>query len=71
MKITQVTYQRGRTINVGNYESVKLEIGLTADVDSEDTVPEVLGELRRTVLSELTREAKAVRELAKARNRTA
>jgi hypothetical protein len=32
MKITQITL--GRTINVGNYESVRFE--LTADVDPDD-----------------------------------
>jgi hypothetical protein len=46
-KITEVRLDR--TFNLGNYESLK--IGLTADVDQEDDVQEVLNELKQEAKS--------------------
>lgn len=39
MKITEIRVTRGATINVGNYESRKIEYGLSAEIEDEGGEP--------------------------------
>ena len=36
MKITKIKVSIGRTINLGNYESARIDIGAEADIKDED-----------------------------------
>ena len=38
MKITQLRVDVGRTINLGNYNSLKIEQGVTVDLEDGDTI---------------------------------
>lgn len=67
MKVTKVSYRRGATLNVGNYESVKIEISADAELEEGDTPQSVLEALRREVTEEIRNEALVVRQRAKAR----
>lgn len=41
MKIKEVSVSVARTINLGNYESAKVEVGLVADVGPDENSDEV------------------------------
>jgi len=45
----QVWYSMARTINTGNYESLKFEIGESRAVDEDDDSEEVYKEIRKDV----------------------
>lgn len=36
MKITQITYARGATVNVGNFNSIRFDISVTVSIDADD-----------------------------------
>jgi hypothetical protein len=36
MKVTKIKVSIGRTINLGNYESARIDIGAEADIGDED-----------------------------------
>jgi len=38
MKITQLSVTVGRTINLGNYNSLKIEQGVTVDLEDGDSI---------------------------------
>lgn len=69
MKVTKVSYRRGATLNVGEYESVKIEISADAELEEGDTPQSVLEALRQSVTEEIRSEALVVRQRAKARER--
>ena len=46
VKVTKITVSYGRTINLGNYESLRLEYGMECDVDVGINPAEVLDEAR-------------------------
>lgn len=48
----KVTY--GRTINIGNFESVRIEVGMESDVRKDETSAEAFEQLEATVSSKLT-----------------
>lgn len=43
--IREVSVEYGRTVNLGNYESERLHVGLTATVEADDNAQEVSYEL--------------------------
>ena len=45
MKITKVAIRRGATINMGNYESARVDVELTADVEGTEGYGFVVGAL--------------------------
>ncbi len=49
MKVTQLVVSRTITVNIGNYESEKVEVSQTMELSSKDDVDQVLA----TVLTEL------------------
>lgn len=64
MKIREVTYSRGETINTGNFNSVRLDFSATAVIDDGETADEAHAKVREFVLAKVTAEA------SKHRNRT-
>ena len=60
----RVSYRLGRTINMGDFESVKFEVGMESDVDDVATEKKVLSELQdfvEEVVEDETRRWKKVR----------
>lgn len=55
MKITEIKIQMGRTINTGNYESLRIDVEMAARLDENDDVRETTDNLRATVKLELSR----------------
>lgn len=49
VKVTKATWTESRTLNVGNYNSVRVEFGIEADVGPEDDVDEVQTRMKRLV----------------------
>lgn len=49
MKIRRVTYQESRTINVGNYNSIRVEFGLEAELDDGENLPKVQTQIKSIV----------------------
>ncbi len=49
MSDNSVTYKFARTLNMGNYESVRFEIGETRTVGSDEDVEEVYKDIRKIV----------------------
>lgn len=67
MKVTKVFYKRGATLNVGDYESVKIEVAAEAELEKDESMAEAFEALRQQVSEELRAEALVVRERAKSR----
>jgi hypothetical protein len=67
MKITTVSYKRSSTLNVGDYESVRIEVGAVAEVEDEDDAEDVFEALRQQVGEELRQDALDVRRKVRAR----
>ena len=67
MKVTKIFYKRGATLNVGEYESVKIEIAAEAELDDGESMAEAVEALRQQVSEELRAEALVVRARTKAR----
>ena len=63
----KVSYKRGATLNIGNYESVKVEVEAEAELEPGDTPHGVMEDLRTFVLNEIRSDAQIVRERVKAR----
>lgn len=63
MKVTKLQYSEGRTINVGNYNSARVEFGVEVELDPKDDVEESerkLKEMVREVVDEQTGEIMAL-----------
>ena len=43
--VTEVSIEYGRTVNLGNYESERLQVGLTSTVDDGDDAQDVICDL--------------------------
>lgn len=56
MKINSVSYSLGKTINLGSYESGKVQISAEASIDENESPDEVLDQLREFVLKNARRE---------------
>jgi hypothetical protein len=60
-----VTYLEGATINLGNYETARVQVGITMPcVPSEEGVKDTLYELKRIVSTELAIIAKEYKQIA-------
>jgi hypothetical protein len=51
MNITQITVATHYTYNIGNYSNIRPEVQMTATLETQDTVDEVVSELRRMTLA--------------------
>jgi hypothetical protein len=49
MPENSVTYNFARTINMGNYESIRFEIGETRTVNDGEDAEEIYKDIRKTV----------------------
>ena len=67
MKITSVSWKRSSTLNVGDFESVKIEAGAEAEVEEGDDVRAVFNALKEEVGEQLNEAALEVRRRAKRR----
>lgn len=65
MKIKTITVSRGCTLNMGNYESLRLEVSMSADLDDYEDVVKACDELHKTVRSELEAQAYEVNKINK------
>lgn len=57
MKIKQITYGRGETVNTGNFNSVRVDVSVTADIEDGDSPEEVYAKVRDAVNSKVAAEA--------------
>lgn len=53
MKIKQITVTLGRTLNLGNYESARMDVGVTVDLDPDDNPSEVFEATYKTAKEKL------------------
>jgi hypothetical protein len=53
MKVTEITVSLGRTVNLGNYENVKLEVSMTAECEPNEPANKCFDELYQQVRSNL------------------
>ena len=49
MKVSKVSIRHARTINMGNYQSLNVEVTMEADVQDHEDVNEVCSELSNKV----------------------
>lgn len=56
MKVKEITVNYSRTINIGNYESLKIEMGETVTLDAKD-IPAVV---RNTRFLQLKKEVSTI-----------
>lgn len=57
MRISQVTYSRGETVNTGNFNSVKFEVSVTAEIEDGDSAEEVYAKIKDAANSKVAAEA--------------
>lgn len=56
MKNYRISFSLGRTLNMGSYESVRIDVGLSADVEDGEDRDEKWDELKREALAMMTEE---------------
>lgn len=61
MRVTKITYRRGLTLNIGEFESVRVDVEATAEVDDEETFADAYAALKDSVDGEVREEARAIR----------
>ena len=57
MKTTSITFGRSETINLGNYNTAKIEISATAELEEGEKTEDVYAKLRDTVNSKIAHQA--------------
>ena len=62
MKITKLVKTMGRTINTGNFNSIKIVAELEANLDESDSVEEVDKELYDEISEILARDIERIRK---------
>ena len=55
MRVTEVSVKVGRTINCGSYESARVEVQMTAELDKDDDKDIVFEELYQDARAKLYR----------------
>jgi hypothetical protein len=58
MKIREIHYARGATINVGNFNNVKVECGASVEIDEGDDADKIFDKLRAWVEARVADEAR-------------
>lgn len=54
----KLKYQKGRTINLGNFESERIDIGIEVEVSEQYGRDETFAEMKTWVESQLAKESK-------------
>jgi len=62
MKVTEITVSMGRTMNMGNYESARIETSFTAQLEKDDNPEACASELSQAVAAHLKNHSKIVVE---------
>lgn len=52
MKINEITIKYGRTINIGNFENIKIGVVFGAEIEENDDIEKVCNELRNLAKKE-------------------
>jgi len=60
MKIKKIEISLGRTINLGNYESARIDICMGAVMENGDDIDETYHELRHEIERKLSAEVDAI-----------
>lgn len=60
MRVTKITLSLGRTINTGNFNSIRVDCTLEAVVEGWDDMLEARERLRTLILQEITMQEKAL-----------
>lgn len=68
MKITKVAYSRGMTVNVGNFENVRVDISMEADIGNSASYEDALQDLKSIVDDKVRREVRAIHNRAERRD---
>lgn len=68
LKITTVSYKRSVTLNVGDFESIRVEAGAVAEVEDGDSPDDVWDKLREAVGEEIAHDARTIRQRQKHRD---
>lgn len=66
-KVTSITYRRGITLNVGDFESVRIDIEATGEVESGEDFQTAYETVKDQVDEAVRAEARIVRSKAKNR----
>ncbi len=61
MKVRKITYSRGRTINLENFESLRFDMGAEAELDDGESFDVAYQALKSTIDAAVRAEAKRVR----------
>jgi hypothetical protein len=69
MKVKTVSFSRGATLNVGDFESVKVEVGAEAELEDGESAVQAFDKLRRFVNEQVHQEVVAVRARTRKRRR--
>ena len=69
MKVKSVSFKRGATLNVGDFESVKVEVGADAELDPGESAAEATASLIRFVNAQVYQEVVVIRARANRRAR--
>jgi hypothetical protein len=62
MKITKLTYRRGVTINTGDFESVRIDAGMDADLEEGEDPVVCYQELKKLVRAQMRPEVEKIRQ---------
>lgn len=58
MKLSQITFSRGATLNRGNFNSERIDIGATVEIDPGESAEEAFTRLAKWVRAKVSDEIK-------------
>lgn len=58
MRVTEISYSRGATVNRGNYSNEKIEVSATVQLDPGETEDEAFAKLAKWVRAKVVEEIK-------------
>lgn len=67
MKVKTISYSRALTINLGNFESCRVDWSMSAEVEDTDDLAAAVAELRVLVQAEVKAERVAIKQMLKLR----
>ena len=66
-KTKEISVTYSRTVNIGNYESIRIELGSTLTLDGKDDPAKVRDEAFKQIRGEVSSIAKSIKEKVKAK----
>jgi hypothetical protein len=67
MKIKEVKYGMQVLANIGNYENIRINIEMTAEVENEEEVAGVIEELKKRIRPQIMAEYKQIKAKSQAK----